>query len=133
VNLQDMIAGCTEDSKRWFPDTQSVEFMTLAMCGEAGEVANLVKKFARGSISEDRLREMVPEEIIDVLVYLCNIMGLPIFEGIDWEAIWLNKRLYNESRFKQTTYARLPQQVLAEAGLAPEQKQNWQTPGEFAS
>lgn len=133
MNLQDMITGCTEDSQRWFPGTQGIDFMTLAMCGEAGEVANIVKKYIRGSMSEDRLREEAPEEIVDVLIYLCNMMGLPIFEGIDWEAIWHNKRLYNESRFRQTTYTRLPQQVLAEAGLAPEQKQNWQTPGEFAS
>jgi NTP pyrophosphatase (non-canonical NTP hydrolase) len=97
--LQAMITQCTSDSARWFPGAQDLGFTTLAMCGEAGEVANLVKKIVRGSITFEDVYLELPEEIIDVLIYLCNLMGLPEFKDTNWKEIWDAKRRFNEERF----------------------------------
>jgi NTP pyrophosphatase (non-canonical NTP hydrolase) len=98
--LDEMIQGCTADSTKWFPQAQKLDTMVLCMAGEVGEVANLVKKIVRGSITVDEaMDEGLAEEIIDVLIYLCNLMGLKEFQTVDWKAIWDNKRSYNESRF----------------------------------
>lgn len=107
--LDEMIAQCTADSVRWFPEAQDLPTMTLAMCGEAGEVANLVKKIVRGSLTteeamdpetmSDMEKDTLQEEIVDVLIYLCNIMGLQELRGIDWKQIWDDKRAFNEDRF----------------------------------
>jgi NTP pyrophosphatase (non-canonical NTP hydrolase) len=101
MNLFGMIEQCSNDSKRWFPKTQDdLGFMTLAMAGEVGEVANLVKKLVRGSITIEEAMEMgLEEEIVDVLIYLCNLMGMPEFNDTDWATIWNNKRAFNEDRF----------------------------------
>lgn len=133
--LHFMMRQCKEDSARWFPKSQDLAFTTLAMAGEVGEVANLVKKIVRGSITvEDALDQGLAEEVVDVLIYLLNLMGSKEFEGTDWMKVWHAKRQFNEERFtRYRPQNRLPQQVLAEAGLAPEQTQTWQTPGEFAS
>lgn len=42
-------------------------FLALALCGEAGELANLIKKRWRGGVD---LSEEVRDEIADVRVYL---------------------------------------------------------------
>lgn len=97
--LRFLVEQCSQDSMRWFPETANdIPFLTLAMCGEAGEVANLVKKVARKSHTMDDMQHKLAEEIVDVLIYLCNIIGqLP--EELDWAAIWNAKRAFNESRF----------------------------------
>jgi NTP pyrophosphatase (non-canonical NTP hydrolase) len=98
--LNDMIEQCTSDSDRWFPGkAQELANLTLCMCGEAGEVANLVKKVVRGSVSIEDARPFLAEEIVDVLIYLCNLMGSKDFESIDWKQIWDEKRKFNEERF----------------------------------
>jgi len=144
MNFGAMVEDCTADSQRWFPGkTQSVAFMTLAMMGEAGEVANIVKKIERGSsrLNDPAVKEHLTEEIVDVLIYLCNMIGLPEFADVDWGQVWDAKRRFNEDRFGPVKHDNhvhkpraLPDQVLAEAGLDVEVKQQtWQTPGEFAS
>lgn len=109
MNLGQMIDQCTNDSNRWFPEAQDLPTMTLAMCGEAGEVANLVKKIVRGSLTiEDALdyeymneleKDTLQEEVVDVLIYLCNLMGLTEFKDVNWKEIWNDKRNFNEERF----------------------------------
>jgi NTP pyrophosphatase (non-canonical NTP hydrolase) len=98
-SIRFLIEQCSTDSVRWFPETANdIPFLTLAMCGEVGEVANLVKKIARKSHTMHEQQEKLAEEIVDVLIYLCNIMGqMP--EEIDWAAVWIAKRAYNEKRF----------------------------------
>jgi NTP pyrophosphatase (non-canonical NTP hydrolase) len=98
---------CREDSMAWFPKTSdNLPFMILAMLGEAGEVANIVKKMMRGSNDLDNevhegftVRDHLAEEIIDVLIYLCNIMGMEEFKDIDWMQVWYAKRAFNQRRF----------------------------------
>jgi NTP pyrophosphatase (non-canonical NTP hydrolase) len=107
MNLEDMILQCTNDSNRWFPNpiTHTVENQVLCLAGEVGEVANIAKKVVRGSMSIGEaiagvgLKEPLPMEVIDCLVYLCNIMGLKEFQDVDWEDLWNKKRTYNEMRF----------------------------------
>jgi NTP pyrophosphatase (non-canonical NTP hydrolase) len=97
--LREMIAQCRRDSEQWFPHSQTLPMLTLCMVGEAGEVANLVKKVARGTHNISDLSDMIAEEVIDVLVYLCNIMGHPDLKGVDWQQIWTRKRAFNAVRF----------------------------------
>ena len=89
------------DSDRWFGDTgihQSVPHMTLAMCGEVGEFANLVKKIERRSLdlNDASTRIRLAEELDDVFVYMLNIAGLL---HIDLEAVHVQVRGKNEKRF----------------------------------
>jgi NTP pyrophosphatase (non-canonical NTP hydrolase) len=104
--LHFLMQQCTTDSKEWFPRTQGLAFMTLAMAGEVGEVANIVKKIERGSYTlDDKLsdrhtvREALAEEVIDVLIYLMNLMGSEEFKDVDWMSIWYEKREFNQERF----------------------------------
>lgn len=100
MNLGHMTTQCTVDSTRWFPEAQKLDTMVLCLAGEVGEVANLVKKVIRGSITvEDAMDQGLAEEIIDVLIYLCNLMGLKEFDEVDWKQIWDAKRAYNKERF----------------------------------
>jgi NTP pyrophosphatase (non-canonical NTP hydrolase) len=95
------MSQATEDSNRWFPGkAQELPNLVLCMCGEAGEVANLVKKIVRGSITiQDAKDRGLEEEIVDVLIYLLNLMGAKEFKDTDWMKIWYAKRIFNEERF----------------------------------
>jgi len=99
LNLSDMIYACATDSVKWFPQAQSPAFMALAMAGEVGEVCNLIKKVERGSKTLDEVKMLVSEEMVDVLIYLINMMGLPEFRDVNWESIWNEKRDFNQARF----------------------------------
>ena len=98
--LHFLMKQCATDGERWFPGkSQTLAFMALAMAGEVGEVANIVKKIERGSSSFHIVRDELEEEIVDVLIYLCNLMSLPEFYGTDWMKVWYEKRALNERRF----------------------------------
>lgn len=89
------------DSKRWFPalhdslDTLATHF-TLGLIGEAGEVANLVKKVKRGDASWMEMTPRLGDEMADVLIYLCDLAEVL---GVDLAAEWAKKRAFNEERF----------------------------------
>lgn len=92
---------CMEDSEKWFGDTdtiKSVPYHTLAMAGELGEFANIVKKIERGSLSpnDSKVRLDLAMELTDTFVYMLNIAGLL---GIDLEKTYHHVRLNNEQRF----------------------------------
>jgi NTP pyrophosphatase (non-canonical NTP hydrolase) len=99
--LSELIAQCKQDGKRWFPNNQSLEFLGLCLAGEVGEVANIIKKIGLGRVSpnDSHAQEHLAEEIIDVLIYLCSMMGHSYFENVDWMQVWNEKRTFNESRF----------------------------------
>jgi len=107
MQLGDMVGDCVEDSGRWFPGkAQTLPNLVLCLAGEVGEVANLVKKIVRGSMTleyamdeEYKSGATLQEEVIDCLIYLCNLMGAKEFEGVDWKKIWDEKRQFNENRF----------------------------------
>ncbi len=87
------------DSRRWFPETaDNLPFMVLAMCGEAGELANIVKKVARGDMSlrDAKTRMAACMEVTDVFTYLLDIAELLNF---DLEKAYYVKRAENQRRF----------------------------------
>ena len=51
-------------------DAEVLNFLTLAICGEAGELANLVKKLWRGDQID---AEEIRDEIADIRIYLEHI------------------------------------------------------------
>jgi len=111
MTLLDMlIKQCQKDSKEWFPkaaDTTStnpeerrraIVHHALALAGEAGEVADWVKKLDRGSydITSEIFQRSVKEEIVDVFIYVLNLAGA--FE-MDLLKAYLTKREKNVQRF----------------------------------
>lgn len=88
-----------EDSKRWFPDTaMDPVHHSLGLCGEAGEVANIVKKLQRGSLNlkDANTRYQLMMEITDVQTYLFSLAGLL---GLDLDKSVQHVRSENEKRF----------------------------------
>lgn len=68
-----------QDSKLWFPKTASnLSHHVLGMCGETGELANLVKKIERGSLdpAQATVRHQLVMENTDVLIYNLCVFGL---------------------------------------------------------
>ena len=100
--LNKLAQQCREDSDRWFGDTtgHGLVHHTLSLCGEAGELANIVKKIDRGSLDykDPKVRVQLAGEMTDVLVYLLNIAGIC---GVDLEKSYQHVRANNERRFMQ--------------------------------
>ena len=102
-SIREIQAQCQADSEFWFatfenPVYQSLPLQTLALCGEAGELANLVKKLVRGDLDpkDDAVVQAIADEVVDVLIYLANvanILNLDLGEGYDI------KREFNSRRF----------------------------------
>jgi NTP pyrophosphatase (non-canonical NTP hydrolase) len=70
--------GALDDSRRWFPETaDSVAFTVLALAGEVGEVANIVKKLERKSLrwTDAKVRMDLHMEVADVFTYLILLAG----------------------------------------------------------
>jgi hypothetical protein len=99
MDLGVMMSQCVSDSARWFPNVQTLDLITLCIAGEVGEVANIVKKNVRGTLRAEDMMETLPEEVVDILIYLCNLMGHEAFKDVDWATIWACKRAFNEDRF----------------------------------
>jgi len=81
------------NSERWFPDLHSDKHFghltvhyALGLCGEVGEVANLVKKADRAGAARPHT-EKLADELADVFTYLllladeCKIDLLKSFEA----------------------------------------------------
>lgn len=99
--LAKMSRQCIEDSDRWFGDShvaKSIPHHTLAMAGEVGEFANIVKKIERGSLSmqDPAVRVRLAMELTDIFTYLLNLAGLI---GIDLEKSYVHVRTENQRRF----------------------------------
>ena len=52
-----------------YPERRGIEYTALGLAGEAGEVANKVKKYLRGDYGLEELRAACFDEIGDVLWY----------------------------------------------------------------
>jgi NTP pyrophosphatase (non-canonical NTP hydrolase) len=85
------------DSLRWFPDTAfDLGHHALALCGEVGEVANVVKKLQRGSLEEGEARDLLKSELADVFIYLLNCTAIL---KINLGLAYIDKQRFNQERF----------------------------------
>jgi NTP pyrophosphatase (non-canonical NTP hydrolase) len=73
---------------------------SLGLAGEAGEVAELVKKADRGDLSYEDFIPALGTELADVLAYTFKLAHAA---GIDIEQVFLAKIAENERRFPQTS------------------------------
>jgi len=95
---------CVEDSERWFGDRfdpkswEAIMHHTVALAGEVGEFANIVKKVDRGSLNlgDAATRVEMAEELTDVLIYVLNLAGVM---DVDLAELYKMKRTKNEQRF----------------------------------
>ena len=75
----------------------NVEYPTLGLAGEAGEVANIVKKIQRdhGGVINDEIRAKLKDELGDVLWYIsacADELGLTLNEIAEFNVDKLAKR-----------------------------------------
>lgn len=99
MNLTEYAQQSRDDTRRWFPDkVDDLMHQTVALAGEVGEVANIVKKIDRGSftLKDKIIFENLAEELIDVQIYLNNLYGIL---GINPDKVYAIKRAENEKRF----------------------------------
>jgi len=98
-SLEEIQYEINADSRRFFPDrAEDLGHHILGLAGEVGELANMVKKWERGSIdleNEDTYAELV-NEVVDVFIY---VMSTAAIIGMDMETFYEAKREYNYRRF----------------------------------
>ena len=98
-NLVDMAKQMRADSERWFPELHRSTLVplgvqyALGLVGEAGEVANAVKKRLRQAEAPD---SELADELADVFVYLCLLADEV---GVDLLEAYERKRRLNERRW----------------------------------
>jgi NTP pyrophosphatase (non-canonical NTP hydrolase) len=78
MDIEELALEVASNSRRWFPSNHTSERVaithcTLGLAGEAGEVANKVKKLygymdQRNQIPEGAYKDIV-EELVDTLIY----------------------------------------------------------------
>ncbi|MEO6333795.1 MAG: nucleoside triphosphate pyrophosphohydrolase family protein [Pyrinomonadaceae bacterium] len=76
---------------------KNLEYPTLGLTGEAGEVANIVKKIQRdhGGVITDEIRAKLQDELGDVLWYIsacADELGLTLVEIAEFNVDKLAKR-----------------------------------------
>jgi NTP pyrophosphatase (non-canonical NTP hydrolase) len=99
--FEDAMVGIHVEARTMYFDTlHELEWLTLAMVGEAGEIANEVKKMRRddGGLGETR-RQLVLNEMGNVMVYLtlmAAMLGVPMEDVLERGAVlaqeWAAKR-----------------------------------------
>lgn len=57
-----------------YPEENALEYLSLGLNDEAGEVAGAFKKYLRGDYDEEELQERVEGEAGDVLWYLVRLL-----------------------------------------------------------
>jgi NTP pyrophosphatase (non-canonical NTP hydrolase) len=65
-------------------------FIALALAGEAGEAANVVKKMWRDGVTPEKMDHLA-EEMVDIVIYLCIMLDIT---NIDLYQAWTAK--FNE-------------------------------------
>jgi NTP pyrophosphatase (non-canonical NTP hydrolase) len=97
MDIDTLAKNITADSKRWFPSSYAdLTMLTLGINGEAGEVADIVKKITRGTTTVQKELNNLREELIDVLIYVLQAGELL---QLDWDVEYAKKRTINEIRF----------------------------------
>jgi NTP pyrophosphatase (non-canonical NTP hydrolase) len=69
--LFDVYMQKVHEHLNWAPQPPDrIRFLSLALCGEAGELANLIKKDWRGDGGIDERRQKIVKELADVAGYV---------------------------------------------------------------
>lgn len=86
MDIQELAERCHANSAKWFPtnhlaERDAITHCTLGLAGEAGEVANKVKKMYgyRDQKVPDDLRSDIVGELVDTLIY--NLVLLDLFNA----------------------------------------------------
>lgn len=98
MDLKELAKGARDNSERWFPQLHEGEvdlatFYTLGLVGEAGEVADQIKKWIRGVAFN---RDELVAELSDVFTYLILLADEL---NIDLIAAYESKAAFNEQRW----------------------------------
>ena len=79
-----------------YPEEYKVVYPALGLCGEAGEVADKIKKTIRGDSSLDEVTGDIAMELGDVLWYvatLANDLGVELEDIAQWNIDKLQRRM----------------------------------------
>lgn len=101
LTIRDFQRDMISNSDRWFPNAyetlaSQVQVNVLGIAGEAGEVADVYKKFVRGSLTEEQMNEQLAEECIDLMHYLFQLLHVL---DVDIAQAYIDKSAFNEERF----------------------------------
>jgi NTP pyrophosphatase (non-canonical NTP hydrolase) len=100
-NLQKYIDDVQELDRKFgldtYPEltTDNLMFYTTALIGEAGEVANVVKKIVRDGESKE-LWQSLDFEMVDIMIYFIKFC---IMTGIDFDTAWDKKHEELKERY----------------------------------
>jgi len=108
MNLKQMIAetGTTWNFSKdidYSDRDMELQYLALALGGEAGELQNLIKKIVRRKYhtdghSDDGMEGQVPHEMVDVMYYLFRMAALL---DIDLEKAFDEKMKINKARYNK--------------------------------
>ena len=73
-----------------------LQYLSLALCGESGEMANAVKKVVRGDALYEEQRDAIVGEVTDVFIY---VLKLAYQMEFDLENSYLSKMESNRAKF----------------------------------
>ena len=79
-----------------YPEEHKVVYPALGLCGEAGEVADKIKKTIRGDSSLDEVTGSIAGELGDVLWYLAILaddLGVELEDVAKWNVDKLQRRM----------------------------------------
>lgn len=99
--IEDFQEHMIANGKRWFPnafETPEQQILTnlMGIFGEAGEMADVYKKYLRGSLDSDEATNLLIEESIDLMHYLFQFWYV---NDVDFKREYLAKTQFNEERF----------------------------------
>ena len=79
-----------------YPVQDKIVYPTLGLCGEAGEVADKIKKTIRGDYTLDEVTGNIADELGDVLWYLAILaddLGVDLEDIAKWNVDKLQRRM----------------------------------------
>ena len=88
---------------RYSDRDSELQYLALALGGEAGELQNLVKKIIRRKYhteghSSDGMEKEIPPEMVDVMYYLFRMADLL---GVDLDKAFAEKMAVNRARYNK--------------------------------
>ena len=81
-----------------YPVQDKIVYPALGLCGEAGEVADKIKKTVRGDRPLEEVTGNIADELGDVLWYLAILaddLGIPLEDIAHWNVDKLQRRMKN--------------------------------------